>query len=63
MIYCGEYKCIECGHDFGPMPGAGEGLHCPRCGSGQIEHNPYLFGSPNAEDLTPEDYFSVLLKP
>ena len=67
MQCCGEYKCTQCGHDFNPLPGVNgdrenEGLRCPRCGSELLEHNPYLLGTPDAEGLTPEDYFAVAMQ-
>jgi DNA-directed RNA polymerase subunit RPC12/RpoP len=59
-----EYTCKKCGHGFGRMGSQDEkGLCCPRCGGSELEHNPYLFGSPSAEGLTPEDYFDVALAP
>ena len=58
-----EYKCKVCGHvfDVHSEDGQEEAIRCPRCGSDQIERNPYLFGSPDAE-LTPEDYFAAAMK-
>ncbi len=63
LQYCGEYKCTQCEHDFSEVPWMGEEIRCPRCGSERIEANPYLLGTDSAEDLTPEDYFAVALKP
>lgn len=40
-----------------------EEIRCPRCGSELLEANPYLLGTDSAENLTPEDYFAVALKP
>ncbi len=63
LQYYGEYKCTECAHDFGRIPGIDEAVRCPRCGSERIETNPYLLGTDSAEALTHEDYFAVALKP
>ena len=67
MQRCSEYKCIQCGHDFNPLPWTNRDHKneipcCPRCGSELLEHNPYLLGTPDAEGLTPEDYFAVALQ-
>ena len=61
---CGEeYRCLQCGHAFTPAVDADrETVCCPRCGSNKLERVPYLFGSPDAEGLTPEDYYAVCLK-
>jgi len=66
-----EYKCKVCGHTFDVLKDATlslskdgdyeEAVRCPRCGSDQVERNPYLFGSPDAE-LTPEDYFAAAMQ-
>jgi hypothetical protein len=63
LKYYGDYKCTQCGHDFGKAPWLDEEIRCPRCGSEQVETNPYLLGTGSAEELTPEDYFAVALKP
>ena len=63
LVNLSEFKCIQCGHDFGKGPWTGEAILCPRCGSEKIETNPYLFGSCSAEGLTAEDYYAVALKP
>ena len=62
-----EYKCTQCGHDFNPLPvlngdRESEDLHCPRCNSKLLERNPYLLGTPDAEGLTPEDYYAVAMQ-
>jgi len=54
---------MKCGHDFSGVPWMDGEIPCPRCGSGLVEANPYLLGTCSAEGLTPEDYFSVALKP
>ena len=59
-----EYKCRECGHGFGRLPGVPEKeMRCPRCGSDSLDHSPYLFGTESAEGLAAEDYFDVALAP
>ncbi len=58
-----EYKCSECEHDFNRFPWTEEKIRCPRCGSDEVEHNPYLLGTCSADLLTSEDYFAVALKP
>ncbi len=58
-----EFKCKQCEHDFNKSPWMGEEIKCPRCGSKDLETNPYLLGSDSAEGLTPEDYYDVALKP
>ncbi len=50
-----EYKCLVCGHEFPSREPVGAAA-CPRCGSGDLIPNPWLLGSPSAEDLTAEDY-------
>ncbi len=59
-----EYTCKECGHGFGVSCHAKEEeLCCPRCGCTELEHNPYLLGGPDADGLSPEDYFDVAMAP
>ncbi len=58
-----EYRCQACGHTFCPVVDKDkEALRCPRCGGGKLEPVLYLFGTPDAEGLTPEDYYAVVLK-
>ncbi|MBM2832724.1 MAG: Zinc ribbon domain [Dehalococcoidia bacterium] len=59
-----EYKCRQCGHEFGRLPGLAEKeVRCPRCGSDSLAHSPYLFGTASAEGLVADDYFDVALAP
>ena len=60
--YRGEHVCAECGHDFDQKVSKDE-LRCPRCGSVKLEHNPFLFGTSSADELTVEDYMETLLAP
>ena len=56
-----EFTCQGCGHEFDRI-GEEAPQGCPRCGCEELEHNPYLFGSADAEP-TPDDYFDSLLTP
>lgn len=60
----GEFTCKQCGHSFDKLPGTEEkDVRCPRCGSEQLERNPYLLGTPDAADLTLDDYLDVAMGP
>lgn len=58
------YHCRRCGHDFDEIPSSGEKVsQCPRCESTDLEKSPYLFGTSECSDLTPDDYFETCLAP
>ncbi|MBI4216840.1 MAG: hypothetical protein HY687_05570 [Chloroflexi bacterium] len=59
----GIIKCRDCGHDFDPIGGPGQGLACPRCGSQAVERSALLFVVPGAKGLTSEDYYITLMEP
>ena len=52
-----EYDCLSCGHGFSWYPSDGPAPACPRCGSNQLTHNPWLLSGPDAEGLSDEDHF------
>lgn len=59
-----EFTCKACGHNFNRLVASSDSdIRCPRCGCEDLEHSKYLFGSPNAQDLTFEDYCDVALAP
>ena len=60
--YSDEYRCTSCGHKFNTLKRS-EALCCPRCCSDQIEKNPFLFGTDNADELTAGDYIATLFQP
>ena len=55
-----EFRCLGCGHAF-PWPPALGKPRCPRCGSGRLWANPWLFGTDTPVD--PEDYLSGYFEP
>ena len=58
------YHCRECGHDFDRLPSTpDEELHCPRCESTNLDKSPYLFGTAECSELSPDDYFDTCLAP
>lgn len=56
-----QFTCKACGHEFDRLNSQSP-LICPRCGGGELEENPYLFGTAEG-GLPPEDYFDTLLAP
>lgn len=58
------YHCCHCGHDFDRIFITDKGeQRCPRCDSVDLEKSPYLFGTPECSELSPEDYFETCLAP
>ena len=63
MSPCGtEYQCKECGHSFDRLVKDSEEVRCPRCGSDELERNPFLLGSCSVDELTEEDYFAAAME-
>ena len=56
-----EYVCVHCGHGFPWFIADGPHPLCPRCGSRHLHLVPWLLGSPEAGDLTPEDHYAAVL--
>ena len=56
-----EYVCRGCGHGFPWFSADGPQACCPRCDGLDLEANPWLLLTPEAEGLTAEDHFEALL--
>ena len=52
-----EHLCCACQHTFPWYPSDGPTARCPRCGSPNVEKNPWLLCQGNAEGLTDEDHY------
>ena len=52
-----EHLCRACQHTFPWYPSDGPTPNCPRCGSPDVEKNPWLLYQSDAEGLTDEDHF------
>ena len=52
-----EYHCRACHHTFPWYPSGGPAPCCPRCGSLNVEKNPWLLSQSGADGLTDEDHY------
>ena len=52
-----EYTCLDCGHRFPWSSTDRPEALCPRCGSSDLESNPWLLGHDHADGLADEDHF------
>ena len=52
-----EHLCRSCGHLFPWRPANGPAPVCPRCGSPQVDANPWLLCQSEAEGISHQDHF------